>query len=195
MARRARLADDVVLWRADELKHTKQYGGAPLHFGRGRPPKGHIGFVEALARRTGYSISIVQRILGKRSRSGPAHAPECLSLQQQKLLRRLPRVLLERTVQSAWTAAMTLVNQRSHEESSDPLADERLPARDRLARVMEVLGALSAAPPPAVTSVKQAEATLWRTEITQVADPLRARSGTKPAPDFAQMEACTRRLD
>ena len=163
MARRARLADDVVLWRADSLRQAKQYRGTPLHFGRGRPPKGHMGFMEALAQRTGYSTTIVQRILAKRSRSGPARPAPQEGVDQRRLLARLPRQVLEQTLQAVWNVALERLHHLGHDASVDPLTDERLDPAARLERVIEILAQAPSTPPATLSSTQRAEATLWRT--------------------------------
>ena len=135
MARKRRMDDGVIRLRANELRDARLFRGIPIHFGRGRPPRGQIGFVEALSQRTGYSRTIIMRVLGARSRSGPRR-PATERVREE--LTRLTKPQLAQVIQSLYqTATKRLEDNR--DSRGDPLLDERLDLNQRLKRLIEVL--------------------------------------------------------
>lgn len=131
MARTRRLVDAVILRCAQELRATGSFRGRVIHVGRGRPRPGQIGFIDALARRTGYSRTIIMRVLGGRSRAGPR---KTVGERGTTLIQTMKRTDLETAIQRLFQVAVDRVG-----IAGDPLYDERAPAEMRLARLVEIL--------------------------------------------------------
>jgi hypothetical protein len=168
MARTCRIPDFVVLRCAQELRQAQAWKGAPLHFGRGRPPKGAIGFARAIAQRTGYSDSIIRRVLAARSRAGQA-LPGGTRIARG--LSQLPRSELIKAIQSLWQIAADRMRDGAE---MDPLLDERLEVTRRLERLVDVL----AGPAPGLAGsirpderVRAAAAALWAAAPTLPPSP------------------------
>lgn len=131
-----RVPKDVIVRCASELQTAKSYRGVPIHFGRGRPPTGQIGFISALAKRTGYSRHIIHRVLAGQPRAGSVPPPE----EQRRLMGRMSKVLLAETIQRLFQVLGP---------HADPaIWDERQPARERLDRLVDACRTVTAHPAP-----------------------------------------------
>ncbi len=175
MARTCRISDFVVLRCAQELRQAQTWKGAPLHFGRGRPPTGAIGFARAIAQRTGYSASIIRRVLASRSRAGQS-LPGGMRIARG--LSQLPRSELIKAIQSLWQIAADRMKEGAE---MDPLLDERLDVTRRLDRLVDVLACpvhQPAEPIGPAERVRAAAAALWT--ITPTVSPSSASGASIP---------------